>query len=96
MKLPFINEDIFKPHKSLGFFFWERHKKSSWKKRTLFFIYKIYIYKREGFSNYSNKDKINSRNDNNKYNIIRTLKGRIVAGISWDIYEVPHHNISKA
>ena len=44
MKLPFINEDIFKPHKSLGFFFFEKDIKSLVERREPSFLYIKFIY----------------------------------------------------
>ena len=43
MKLPFINEDIFKSHKSLGFFF-EKDIKSLVERREPSFLYIKFIY----------------------------------------------------
>ena len=50
MKLPFINEDIFKPHKSLSFFFFfsfEKDIKSLVERREPSFIYIKFIYIKE-------------------------------------------------
>ena len=49
MKLPFINEDIFKPHKSLGFFFFffQKDIKSLVERREPSFLYIKFIYIKE-------------------------------------------------